>query len=125
MCRCRQVERLQTIWLRPFVFAGHSCAARPKPPLGWVRKKEQDGYRADEPADEYMEHLLESFRTLKEKFGDDAEAVRIIDRELDLAKDWINDNESARPDRAPRLLGTAGHVDKPHGTRSIFDDVDT
>jgi hypothetical protein len=94
------------------------------PRLNRVREKEQDGYRADEPADEYMEHLFESFKTLKEKFGDDAEAVRIIDREIDLAKDWINDNESARPDRAPRSLGTAGSVYTPHGTRSIFDDVD-
>ncbi|MBP7790329.1 MAG: hypothetical protein KA024_00695 [Zoogloea sp.] len=94
------------------------------PRLGRVREKEQEEYRADEPADEYMEHLFESFKTLKDKFGDDAEAVRIIDREIDLAKDWINDNDSVRPDRAPRSLGTAGTIDKPHGTRSIFDDVD-
>ena len=94
------------------------------PRLGRVREEEQDGYRADEPADEYMEHMFESFKTLKDKFGDDAEAVRIIDREIDLVKDWINDNDHARPDRAPRSLGTAGTIDKPHGTRSIFDDVD-
>jgi hypothetical protein len=94
------------------------------PRLDRVREKEQDGYRADEPADEYMEHVFESFKTLKNQFGDDAEAVRIIDREIDLAKDWIYDNDRVRPDRAPRSLGTAGGSDKPHGTRSIFDDVD-
>ncbi len=94
------------------------------PRLGRVREKEQDGYGADEPADEYMEHMFESFKTLKNKFGDDAEAVRIIDREIDLAKDWISDNDRERPDRAPRSLGTAGTIDKPHGSRSIFDDVD-
>jgi hypothetical protein len=94
------------------------------PRLGSVREKEQDGYRPDEPADEYMEHMFESFRTLKDKFGNDPEAVRIIDREIDLAKDWINDNDRVRPDRAPRSLGTAGTIDQPHGTRSIFDDVD-
>lgn len=94
------------------------------PRLGSVREKEQDGYRNDEPADEYMEHMLESFETLKDNFGHDAEAVRIIDREIDLAKDWIGDNDRVRPERAPRSLGTAGTVDKPHGTRSIFDDVD-
>lgn len=93
------------------------------PRLSTVREKEQAGYRADEPAEEYMEHLVESFKTLKNKFGDDAEAVRIIDREIDLAKDWINDNDSERPDREPRSLGPAGTIDKPHGTRSIFDDV--
>ena len=94
------------------------------PRLGRVREDEQDGYRGDKPADEYMEHMFESFKTLKDRFGDDAEAVRIIDREIDLAKDWINDNDGTRPDRAPRSLGTAGTIDKPHGTRSIFDDVD-
>ena len=94
------------------------------PRLARVREKEQDGYRADEPADEYMEHMLESFKTLRDKFDDDAAAVRIIEREIDLAKDWINDNDRVRPDRAPRSLGTAETIDKPHGTRSIFDDVD-
>ncbi|MFY9327455.1 MAG: hypothetical protein WAO76_05470 [Georgfuchsia sp.] len=94
------------------------------PRLGGVREKEQDGYRDDEPADEYMEHMFEIFKTLKDKFGDNAEAVRIIDLEIDLAKDWINDNDRVLPDRAPRSLGSAGTIDKAHGTRSIFDDVD-
>jgi hypothetical protein len=94
------------------------------PRLGRVRETEQDGYRADEPADEYMEYMLESFKTLKDKFGDDAEAARIIEREIDLAKDWISDNDRERPDRAPRSLGAARTIDKPHGSRSIFDDVD-
>ena len=94
------------------------------PRLGRVRETEQDGYRSDEPADEYMERMFERFKTLKDKFGDDAEAVRIIDREVNLAKEWINDNDRERPDRAPRSLGTAGTIDKPHGSRSIFDDVD-
>jgi len=94
------------------------------PRLGRVRETEQGEYRADEPADEYMEYMLESFKTLKDKFGDDAEAVRIIEREIDLAKDWISDNDRERRDRAPRSLSTARIIDKPHGSRSIFDDVD-
>lgn len=94
------------------------------PRLGKVRENEQDGYSADEPADEYMEHMLESFKTLKDKFCDDAEAVQIIEREIDRAKDWISDNDRELPDRAPRSLGTAGTIDKPHGSRSIFDDID-
>lgn len=94
------------------------------PKLGRVREREQDGYRADEPADEYMEHMFESFKTLKAKFGDDAEAVQIIDREIGLAKDWINDNDCELPERSPRSLDTAVTNDSPHGTRSIFDDID-
>lgn len=94
------------------------------PRLGEVREKEQEGYSADEPVDEYMEHMLESFRTLKDKFCDNAEAVQIIEREIDRAKDWISDNDRELPDMPPRSLGTAGTIDKPHGSRSIFDDID-
>ena len=94
------------------------------PRLGRVREREQDGYTADEPADEHLEHLLESFKTLKGWFGDDAEAVQIIEIEIDRAKDWISENDHERPERAPRSLGTAGTIDKAHGSRSIFDDID-
>lgn len=94
------------------------------PRLRRVREKEQDEYESDKPADEYMEHMLESFKTLKDTFGDDPEAVQIIEREIDQTKDWINENDSVRPGKEPRSLGAAGTVDKPHGTRSIFDDVD-
>jgi hypothetical protein len=94
------------------------------PRLGRVREREQDGYNADEPAHEHLEHLFESLKTLKGRFGDDAEAVQIIEREIDRAKDWISENDRERPERAPRLLGTARAVDKDHGSRSIFDDID-
>jgi hypothetical protein len=89
-----------------------------------VREETQDGWSGDEPAHEYMEHMLESFRALKYKFGDDTEAERTIQREIDLATDWVSDNERERPDTASRSLGTAGTIDKPHGSRSIFDDID-
>jgi hypothetical protein len=94
------------------------------PRLGRVREKAQDGYNADEPADEHLEHMFENFKTLKDKFGDNAEAVQIIEREIDRAKDWISENDRERPERAPRSLGTAGTIDKAHGSRSIFDDID-
>lgn len=94
------------------------------PRLGSVREKEQDDYTGGEPADEYMEHMLENLKTLKERFNDDVEAVRIIEREIDLAKDWISDNDREKLDMEPRSLGTAGSIDKPHGSRSIFDDID-
>ena len=94
------------------------------PRLGTVREKQQEDYSAGEPADEYMEHMFEGFNTLKDKFCDDAEAVQIVEREIDRAKDWISDNDRELPDRAPRSLDTAGTADKPHGSRSIFDDVD-
>jgi energy-coupling factor transporter ATP-binding protein EcfA2 len=94
------------------------------PELGRVRESEQDGYNGDEPANEHLEHLFESFETLKDKFGDDAEAVQTIEREIDRARDWISENDQERPKRSPRSLGNLGAVDKEHGSRSIFDDID-
>lgn len=94
------------------------------PRLSLVRVSEQDGYSGDEPADEYLDHFLDNLKTLKKKFGDDPEAVRAIEREIDLAKDWISDNDHELPDREPRPLGTTGTSDKPQGARSIFDDID-
>jgi hypothetical protein len=94
------------------------------PTLSRVREREQDEYRDDEPADEHMEHMLDSLEKLKGKFSDDPEAARIIKREIDLAKDWISDHDRERPEKASRSLGTAETIDKPHGSRSIFDDID-
>lgn len=94
------------------------------PRLGSVREREQDAYSADEPADEHMERTLDGFKTLKNKFGDDAEAVQIIEREIGRAKDWISENDHEPSERAPRTLGPAGAVDRAHGSRSIFDDID-
>lgn len=94
------------------------------PRLSEVREGEQNNYSGDEPADEFMAHVLESFGTLKSKFSDDAEAVQLIEDEIHRATDWIAENDHELPEPAPRSLGTAGVNDKPHGTRSIFDDVD-
>lgn len=94
------------------------------PRLGRVREREQGAYNADEPADEHMEHMLDSFKTLRNRFSNDAEAVQIIEREIGLAKDWITENDDRPTERAPRSLGPAGTVDRAHGSRSIFDDID-
>lgn len=94
------------------------------PALSQVREKEQAGYREDDPPDEYMEHMLESLKTLKNTFGDDADALRIIEREVKEARDWISENDHERPEKAPRTLDSAATTDKPHGSRSIFDDID-
>jgi hypothetical protein len=94
------------------------------PALSQVREKVQAGYGEDDPPDEYMAHMLESFETLKATFGDDADALRIIEREVKEANDWISENEHERPEKAPRSLDTAATTDKLHGSRSIFDDID-
>ena len=93
------------------------------PRLGVVRATVQSNHDSSEPADEHMENVLESFSTLKKRFSDDADAVRIIQRETDLANEWIAETEPPEPKVSPRTLGTVEPAEKKLGTRSIFDDI--
>jgi hypothetical protein len=94
------------------------------PRLGVVRVTVQSNRDSSEPPDEHMQNILESFSTLKKRFSDDADAVSIIQRETDLANEWIAETEPPEPKRAPRTLGAVEPSEKKHGTRSIFDDID-
>jgi len=93
------------------------------PRLGVVRATVQSNHDSSEPADEHMQNVLESFSTLKKRFSDDADAVRIIQRETDLANEWIAETEPPEPKVSPRTLGTVEPAEKKLGTRSIFDDI--
>ena len=88
-----------------------------------MRIEAQDNYQSSEPPDEHMQQLLESLDTLDKLFGGDVDAGKIIERETRLANEWIAENEPEEPDRKPRILGNVETSDKPHGTRSIFDDI--
>ena len=94
------------------------------PKLGEVRAAAQGSHDSSEPPDEHMQNVLESFNTLKKRFGDDADAISIIQRETDLANEWIADTELPESKVSPRILGTVEPAEKKLGTRSIFDDID-
>ena len=94
------------------------------PRLSDVRIETELNYQSNDPPDEHMQQLLESFDTLEKLFGNDVEAMEIIVRENQLANEWIAENEHEEPDRKPRILGNIETPDKSHDTRSIFDDVD-
>lgn len=94
------------------------------PMLSALREERQNEYPNDEPADEHMERIFESFKILKNTFSGDTKAMQIIDREVDHANSWVNDNEYENLEISPRSLGSAAMNDQPQGTRSIFDDVD-
>jgi hypothetical protein len=94
------------------------------PRLDDVRRNVESNHSSDEPPEEHMASLMESFDTLKEHFGDDPEAGRIIDRETGRANEWIGENTPEEPKRKPRRLGKVEGADKPNGGRSIFDDID-
>lgn len=94
------------------------------PKLANVRKKVQRNYDSSEPPDEHMENILESFSTLKKRFSEDENAVKIIERETYLANEWIAETEPPEPKVSPRILGAVEPSEKKLGTRSIFDDID-
>lgn len=94
------------------------------PKLADVRKNVQKNYDTSDQPDEHMQDILESFSTLKKQFSEDEDAVKIIERETDLANEWIAETEPPEPKRAPRTLGAVEPSEKKHGTRSIFDDID-
>jgi hypothetical protein len=96
------------------------------PRLDDVRRNWESNRDSDQSPDEYMEPLLDSFKTLKKLFGDDEDAVKIIERETGRAEEWIAEHtpeedpdikqrQNLRGVQAPEVLQT---------DRSIFDDVD-
>ena len=94
------------------------------PRLGDVRREAEFSHNPGESPDDHMQLLFESLDTLKRYFGDDAYAARIIEREINLANEWIAENVIEESSREPRILGKLETLDQPHGTRSIFDDID-
>jgi len=94
------------------------------PKLADVRENAQSNYDSSDSPDEHMQTILESFSTLKERFNEDENAVKLIERELDLANEWIAETAPPEPKVSPRTLGRADPFEEKHGTRSIFDDID-
>ena len=94
------------------------------PRLDDVRRDWEEDHVSDESPEEHMELLLTSFDTLKDAFADDQFAVRIIEREIEAAQEWITENTPEEPEWSPRTLGSVESVAPPQGARSIFDDID-
>jgi energy-coupling factor transporter ATP-binding protein EcfA2 len=93
------------------------------PKLTELRLGVQSNHSSD-PPDEHMQDILESFDTLKMRFSGDAEAIKLIEREIDLANEWIAETETPEAKVSPRTLGAVEPSEEKHGTRSIFDDID-
>jgi energy-coupling factor transporter ATP-binding protein EcfA2 len=94
------------------------------PRLDDVRDDWELNHQSSDSAEEHMGQLLESFDTLKKRFGNDPKAVAIIERETQRANEWIAEHTVEEPEREPRVLGAVEPDVEAHSTRSIFDDVD-
>jgi len=79
---------------------------------------------SSESPDEHMQRTIELFNALKMRFSDDVNAIRIIERETELANEWIVETDPPEPSRSPRILGSVEPAEERRGSRSIFDDID-
>ncbi len=75
-------------------------------------------------AEDHMQHLMETFTTLRRCFSDEASAIETINYEIQLTNEWVGENTSEEPKRSPRQLGKVQASDKSQGGRSLFDDID-
>lgn len=94
------------------------------PRLGDVRRGREIDHSSGESPEEHMQPLLEVFDSLKKRFGDDESAITLIDCEIRRTNEWIDENTPEEPEQSPRKLGKVEAPEKPHSTRSIFDDID-
>ena len=97
------------------------------PNLTLVRLTWQSNYSSEQPPDEFMEPLLDSFSALKEEFADEPEILSSVDREVEHTQEWISARMDHDPeeDCPPRVFGDVRAPDHlPVRLRSIFDDVD-
>ncbi|RFP28719.1 hypothetical protein [Duganella sp. BJB476] len=93
------------------------------PKLADVRLKVQRSHDPDVSPDEHMQDMLESLSTLRKQFEEDENVAKVIEREVDLANEWIAETEPPELKVSARTLGTVEPAEKKHGTRSIFDDI--
>jgi len=94
------------------------------PRLGDVRREWESNHSSSEPPEESMQPLLELFDSLKQHFGDDESATILIDREIQLTREWIEENALEELERTKREFGNVEPQSEPRSARSIFDDVD-
>jgi hypothetical protein len=74
-----------------------------------------------------MQPLLDGFLQLKRTFAGNRKVIQAIDREIELANDWIADKSSEEPerDRPVRKFGDVNSPEQPiPSSRSLFDDID-
>lgn len=94
------------------------------PRLADVRWQWESNYSSDGSPEAHMQQLLEGFETLKRRFAEDKNTVKIIQRQIELTNEWIGEHTPHEPAISQRTLGNVEAAEKPQSVRSIFDDID-
>jgi hypothetical protein len=95
------------------------------PRLAKVRREWQSNYQSDEMPESHMQPLLDGLAALKSHFEEDMDVIKTIERQVELANEWIGENTTEEVDKPSRKLGRVASSDQPQGERSIFDDIDS
>ena len=94
------------------------------PRLADVRGEWESNHPSDDSPESYMQPLLDGLDALKDRFSDDNDAVKQIERQISLTNEWIAEHQPDEPDRSPRKLEDVETQEKHQSARSIFDDID-
>lgn len=94
------------------------------PHLADVRRKWESNHSENESPEEYMQQLLEFFGSLKDRFGDDKDAIKLIDSQEQRTREWIDEKTPEEVTRSPRRFEKVEAQTEQRSARSIFDDID-
>lgn len=94
------------------------------PRLADVRREWESNHPSDDSPESYMQPLLDGFDALRDRFSDDDDAVKQIERQISLTNEWIAEHQPDEPERSPRKLEDVETQEKHQSARSIFDDID-
>lgn len=94
------------------------------PNLSDVRRNVISGHREDQDPSEHMADFLGDMNSLRDIFEKDSEAVKIIDREITIADEWVENADYIEEAVSPRSLGAVEAAEEKLSSRSIFDDID-
>ena len=104
----------------------HRLQVEVLPRVAEIRSEWETNRPTELPADQYMQPLIELFKALKEEFGAEESAAKVIDNEVMLLEEWIGQNMpwEDENDEDSWLLDLDDLPNSPQSTRSIFYDID-
>ncbi len=96
------------------------------PKLKSVRHDWQSNLPSEDSPDGFMQPLFDGFEAMKRQFADDEAVIKIINRETELAQEWVSEHmPDESEDKPPRKLAPVSKSEEPQSERSVFDDVDS
>ncbi|QRA41885.1 hypothetical protein [Chryseobacterium cucumeris] len=71
-----------------------------------------------------MEDFFERMNILLEEYNEEKPICEMIEKEIELAKNWIEENDFEKPIKPERVLNSIEEKSFKNTLRNIFDDID-